>query len=84
MSTEILLPKIGFAMNDGVLSRWLVEDGAVVTAGQPLYEFESEKSVQEVEAPASGRLRVIAVIGETYAVGAVLGEILDAGEAAPQ
>jgi pyruvate/2-oxoglutarate dehydrogenase complex dihydrolipoamide acyltransferase (E2) component len=77
MTTEILFPKIGFAMNDGVLSRWLVADGAMVTAGQPLYEFESEKAVQEVEAPASGRLRILATIGETYAVGAVLGEILD-------
>jgi pyruvate/2-oxoglutarate dehydrogenase complex dihydrolipoamide acyltransferase (E2) component len=46
MSTDVLLPKIGFAMNDGVLTRWLVEDGALVKAGQPLYEFESEKSVQ--------------------------------------
>ena len=81
MSTQILMPKIGFAMNEGVLSRWLAEDGAVVTAGQPLYEFESEKSVQEIEAPASGRLRILGIIGETYVVGAVLGEILDGAEA---
>jgi pyruvate/2-oxoglutarate dehydrogenase complex dihydrolipoamide acyltransferase (E2) component len=79
MSTQILLPKIGFAMNDAVLSRWLIEDGAVVSAGQPLYELESEKSVEEVEAPASGRLRIIAPIGETYVVGTVLGEILEVG-----
>jgi pyruvate/2-oxoglutarate dehydrogenase complex dihydrolipoamide acyltransferase (E2) component len=82
MSTDVLLPKIGFAMNDGVLTRWLVEDGALVKAGQPLYEFESEKSVQEVEAPASGKLRiVVAATGETYPVGTVLGQILDAGAA---
>ena len=53
MSTEVLLPKIGFSMNEGVLTRWLVDDGATVTQGEPLYELESEKSVQEVEAPAS-------------------------------
>lgn len=78
MSTQILLPKIGFSMNEGVLARWLVADGAAVTVGQPLYELESDKSVQEVEAPASGRLRIIAVTGETYTVGTVLGEILAA------
>ena len=78
MSTDILLPKIGFAMNEGILTRWLVEDGAMVRAGQPLYEFESEKSIQEVEAPASGRLRIIVTAtGETYPVGTVLGQILD-------
>jgi len=77
MSTQVLLPKIGFSMNEGVLARWLVADGALVTAGQPLYELESDKSVQEVEAPASGRLRIIAAIGETYLVGAVLGEITE-------
>ena len=78
MSTEVLLPKIGFSMNEGVLTRWLVDDGATVTQGQPLYELESDKSLQEVEAPASGRLKVIvAATGETYPVGTVLGEILD-------
>jgi pyruvate/2-oxoglutarate dehydrogenase complex dihydrolipoamide acyltransferase (E2) component len=73
--TEVLLPKIGFAMNEGVLARWLVADGAKIRAGEPLYELESDKSVQEVEAPASGKLRIIAAIGETYQVGTVLGEI---------
>ncbi len=78
MSTEVLLPKIGFSMNEGVLTRWLVDDGAAVTQGQPLYELESDKSLQEVEAPASGRLKVIvAATGETYPVGTVLGEIVD-------
>ncbi len=78
MATEVLLPKIGFSMNEGVLTRWLVDDGATVTQGQPLYELESDKSLQEVEAPASGRLKIIvAATGETYPVGTVLGEIQD-------
>jgi pyruvate/2-oxoglutarate dehydrogenase complex dihydrolipoamide acyltransferase (E2) component len=75
VATQILLPKIGFSMNEATLSEWMVEDGAVVTAGQPLYALESDKSVQEVEAPASGTLKIIAKIGEVYEVGAVLGEI---------
>ncbi len=78
MATEVLLPKIGFSMNEGVLTRWLVDDGAAVTQGQPLYELESDKSLQEVEAPASGRLKIIVTAtGETYPVGTVLGEIQD-------
>ena len=76
MSTEVLLPKIGFAMNDAVLSQWLIDDGAQVSAGQPLYSIESDKSVQEIESPASGTLRILAAVGETYAVGTVLAEIV--------
>ena len=77
MSTEILMPKLGFAMNEGILTRWLFDDGASVTAGQPLYELESDKSLQEIEAPASGKLRIIAATGVSYEVGTLLGEILE-------
>ena len=75
MSTEVILPKLGFSMNEGILSAWLVEDGTAVTKGQPLYALESNKAVEEIEAPASGRLRIVAQPGETYPVGAVLGHI---------
>jgi pyruvate/2-oxoglutarate dehydrogenase complex dihydrolipoamide acyltransferase (E2) component len=75
MSTQILLPKLGFSMNEGTLSEWLVADGGAVEKGQPLYALESEKSVQEIEAPASGTLKIIKQAGEVYDVGTVLGEI---------
>ena len=75
MATEILLPKIGFSMNEGTLAEWMVEDGAQVVEGQPLYALESDKSTNEVEAPASGTLRIQALTGETYEVGTVLGTI---------
>ena len=75
MATEILLPKLGFSMNEGELTEWLVADGGTVTEGQPLYSFESEKSTNEVDAPASGKLRILKAVGETYEVGTVLGVI---------
>ncbi len=75
MATDILLPKIGFSMTEGQIAEWLAEDGADVTEGQPLYLLEADKSANEVEAPASGTLRIVAVPGETYEVGTVLGTI---------
>lgn len=75
MATDIILPKIGFSMTEGVLAEWLAEDGATVAEGQPLYAIESDKSTNEVEAPASGTLRITGVAGETYDVGAVIGTI---------
>lgn len=76
MSTQVLLPKIGFSMNEGTLSEWLVADGEAVTEGQVLYALESDKSIQEIEAPASGTLKIIATAGEVYQVGDVLAEII--------
>ena len=76
MSTEILLPKLGFSMEEGTLAEWLVPNGAEVRQGQPLYSLESDKSLQEIEAPASGKLKIIATPGTSYKVGTVLGEIV--------
>lgn len=72
MATEVLLPKIGFAMNEGEVKEWLAEDGAAVSAGQPLFVLEAEKSANEVEAPASGKLQILKPAGETYEVGTVI------------
>lgn len=75
MTTQVLMPKIGFSMEEGTLAEWLLGDGADVKEGQALYSLESEKSIQEIEAPASGKLRIIATPGTTYKVGEVLAEI---------
>ncbi len=75
MATEILLPKLGFSMNEGELVEWLIPDGGAVIEGQPLFSLESDKSTNEVEAPASGTLKILKPVGETYEVGTVLGRI---------
>jgi pyruvate/2-oxoglutarate dehydrogenase complex dihydrolipoamide acyltransferase (E2) component len=72
MATEVVLPKIGFAMNDGQVSEWLAADGQFVNAGQPLFVLEAEKSANEVESPASGTLRILQPAGATCEVGTVL------------
>lgn len=75
MATEVLLPKIGFAMNEGEVKEWLVQDGQPVTSGQPLFLLEAEKSANEVEAPASGTLKILQPAGQVYEVGTVIGVI---------
>jgi pyruvate/2-oxoglutarate dehydrogenase complex dihydrolipoamide acyltransferase (E2) component len=74
---EIRMPKLGMEMTEGVLSRWLVDDGAAVTKDQPIYEVETEKVQTEIHAPTDGALRQIAATGETYPVGALLGELVE-------
>lgn len=75
MATEVLLPKIGFAMTEGQITEWLVEDGQPVNEGQPLFTLEADKSANEVEAPATGTLRIIQPAGSIYEVGTVIGMI---------
>jgi pyruvate/2-oxoglutarate dehydrogenase complex dihydrolipoamide acyltransferase (E2) component len=64
------------AMTEGVLAEWLVADGAQVNEGDPIYTLETGKAVQEIQAPASGRLMHKAQAGETYPVGTDIGEIV--------
>ena len=75
MAVEVYLPKLGFSMNEGQIAEWLVADGATVKEGDPLYLLEADKSTNEVEAPASGVLRITAEVGQTYEVGAVIAVI---------
>jgi len=75
MPTEVLLPKLGFSMNEGTLAEWLVADGGEAIEGQPLFALESDKSTNEVESPATGTLKILKEAGELYEVGTVLGII---------
>ena len=75
MSVEVRIPQIGFSTQEGTLTEWLVADGGQVEAGKLLYTLELDKSVQEVEAPASGTLKILAATGEVYQVGHLVAEI---------
>ena len=76
MKTEIILPKLGFSVNEAMLAEWLVDEGAQVKKGEPLYAIESEKSLQEIEAPADGTLKILKEAGDSYEVGTVIGELV--------
>lgn len=75
MATEVRIPKIGMSATEMVLAEWMFGDGEPVTAGETLYTVETDKTTSEIEAQASGTLRVIGVEGETYPVGALIGTI---------
>ena len=71
----LTIPKLQMSTTEGTLAEWLVEDGATVEAGQPIYTLETDKSTQDIEAPESGTLKQKAAAGETYPVGTEIGEI---------
>jgi pyruvate dehydrogenase E2 component (dihydrolipoamide acetyltransferase) len=61
------IPKVGLVMEAVKVVRWLKNVGDTVTLGEPLVEVETEKSVIEIEATASGRLMQILVQAEQEA-----------------
>ncbi len=68
------MPKLGPSMEEGTVAKWHKNEGDAVSAGDPLVDIETDKTVVEIEAEAAGILRkVFARDGEKVPVGAVLG-----------
>jgi pyruvate dehydrogenase E2 component (dihydrolipoamide acetyltransferase) len=67
-------------MESGTIVRWLKTEGEQVAKGEPLYELDTDKVTQEVEAEASGVLLKIAVTEGEVEVGRTIGFIGKEGE----
>ncbi len=83
MATEIKLPRLGQGMESGTVVRWLKQEGDRVEKGEPLYEVDTEKVTQEVEADASGVLLKISVEEGEVPVGQTVAVIGEEGEDVP-
>src|SRR6266536_6129536 len=59
MPTIVKMPKWGLTMTAGTVTGWFRDEGDDVSAGDPLLTVETEKAVNDVEAPADGILRLI-------------------------
>ncbi len=80
MATEIKLPRLGQGMESGTIVKWLKSEGDQVEKGEPLYELDTDKVTQEVEADASGVLLKIAVAEGEVEVGKTIAVIGEQGE----
>jgi pyruvate dehydrogenase E2 component (dihydrolipoamide acetyltransferase) len=80
MATEIKLPRLGQGMESGTIVKWLKSEGDAVEKGEPLYELDTDKVTQEVEADASGVLLKIAVAEGEVPVGRTIAVIGEQGE----
>ena len=80
MATEIKLPRLGQGMESGTIVKWLKSEGDEVEKGEALYELDTDKVTQEVEADASGVLLKIAVAEGEVPVGKTIAVIGEQGE----
>lgn len=87
MATEIIMPRLGWTMEEGVFGGWLKQDGDAIEAGDLLFTVETDKATQEIEAFEGGILRIPPSgpnVGDVISVGAVLGYLTTPGEAMPE
>jgi alpha-beta hydrolase superfamily lysophospholipase len=84
VAAELVMPKWGLSMQQGLIARWLKEEGDTVEKGEALLEVETEKMTNLVESPASGVLaRTLYPAGSTVPVTVVIALIAAPGESLP-
>ncbi len=84
MATEIIMPKLGMAMSEGTIVKWLKDDGAAVKKGESVVVVMSKKITYEVQAPADGIVRHVARPKDVRAIGQVIGFVTAPGEPLPE
>jgi pyruvate dehydrogenase E2 component (dihydrolipoamide acetyltransferase) len=84
VATEVILPRLGQGMESGTIVRWLKSEGEPVAKGEPLFELDTDKVTQEVEAETNGVLLKIAVAEGEVPVGQTVAFIGAEGEDVPE
>ncbi len=84
MAREVIMPKLGLTMEEGVINKWFVREGERVEKGDPLFEVATDKVNMEVESPASGVvLKILYPEGATVPITEVIAYIGEEGEEVP-
>ena len=84
MAVQIVMPRLGDFMTEGIVARWAKAQGDSVTQGELIAEIESEKLNYELEATSDGFLHQAVAEGATVGVDDVIGYLLAEGEEPPQ
>ncbi len=84
MATKVIMPKLGMAMKEGIIAKWLKADGAPVVKDEPIAVVMSKKITYTLSSPATGLLRIVVRPQETQVVGASLAFVVAPGELVPE
>jgi pyruvate/2-oxoglutarate dehydrogenase complex dihydrolipoamide acyltransferase (E2) component len=79
--TPLVVPQLGNEVTEAEVTEWLKADGAAVEEGEPVVNISTTKMAMDLEAPASGTLKIVVEEGEIAEVGATLAEIAGAARA---
>ncbi len=80
-SIPIIMPQLGESIAEATIVSFLVQPGDEVKTDQDLIEVETNKATMNVASPCPGRVeKLLAEIGQSYPVGAVLGYLAATAE----
>lgn len=61
MAEIIIMPKLGFNMNEGKLVQWYKSEGEEITKGEPLFSVETDKTNMDIEATSDGVVKKLLI-----------------------
>jgi pyruvate dehydrogenase E2 component (dihydrolipoamide acetyltransferase) len=83
MAVSVIIPRLGWNMEEGTFLGWLKKDGDLVRPGEALFRLESDKATEDIECLDSGILRIVPggpKEGDKVPVGMIIGHIARPGE----
>jgi len=75
MPVDVQIPTLGESVSEGVIVRWIKQEGESVAVDEPLFELETDKASIEIPAPSGGVVKILAKEGATVKVGDVVARI---------
>ena len=82
MATEVKIPAMGESISSGILAAWHVKDGDYVTAGQALFELETDKITSEGSAEVAGTITLKVPVDAEVEIGEIVA-LIDETATAP-
>lgn len=61
MAEVIIMPKLGFNMNEGKLVQWYKNEGDEIAKGEPLFSIETDKTNMDIEATSDGVVKKLLI-----------------------
>ena len=84
MAYQVVIPRLGLTMGEGRVVEWYKGNGETVREGELLFAVETDKAIQDVEAPADGVVyQVPDLPSDPLPIGTVIGYIADPDEEIP-
>ena len=87
MAYDIVVPRLGWSMDEGIFVEWLFEPGDFISKGSNLFVIEGDKAAEEIESFDEGFLVIpdeAPKPGDTVSVGQLVGFLIAEGETAPE
>ena len=75
MPINVTIPEVGESIKEGVLAEWAKADGDLVARDEPLLVLETDKITMNVNAEATGRLKILVAAGATVQIGQTVATI---------